>query len=197
LIAERRRERNRNVPQIFGKTITLGTVRNVVRGTAGTALFLAGILVLGVALHGAPWRSLLMRKASDSQTATGAPVGVTGLEPPSLFPAPPSVIGRPDGELARDADVKRLFAPFAARGVMNFVRGHRELVRTDSAAPLSYRWLRAAGKLERVEDFVAIARSPANDRPRWPEPQTPRDWEAARGLLVLYERLGPLWDEDG
>jgi hypothetical protein len=171
--------------------------RNVFRAAVGMALVVIGVGVISLTIDNAERRRTLTARAPDTPAST---LPEPPSAPPPLnsrFPAVPTINGRSDVEVSRDARIRGLFSPFTGSGEMNFVRGHRELVRTDGRAPLSYRWLRDAGKLERVEAFVGVATDPENDRPLWPRPQTPADWEAARGLLVLYMRLGPLWDDEG
>lgn len=166
-------------------------VRTWVRTAVGV-----GVALLGVALFALTIDDMAQRRnvVTPSGPSTSSTVPTT-LPPRSEsgFPRVPETAGRTDADLARDPAIRALFAPFTSAGEMNFVRAHAELVLTDTPAPLAYRWLRAAGKLERVEDFVAVATDPDNDRPHWPHPQSDADWHAARELLALYDRLGPLW----
>jgi hypothetical protein len=168
-------------------------VRNVARVLVGVAVIAAGVALISRGVRVAERDETRSKRSTTVEVETKPNVERTP-QATSRLPAIPRTTGRSDSELAQDARIRGIFAPFADAGVMNFVRGHYELVETDARRPISYRWARAAGRLATVDDFLSVASDPANDRPHWPPIESAADREAATALFSLYQRLAPIWE---
>jgi hypothetical protein len=114
----------------------------------------------------------------------------------------PNLTGLSSYDVARNADVRDLFAPFTTPGYMVrqcvYEEGGRTPTRCQWRRSSTPQWLFLSLPRDTSYDlrsWLAVATDPENDRPHWPKPQTPEDWQHAEQLFALYTRLVPIWWE--
>lgn len=111
-------------------------------------------------------------------------------------------------ELAKDPAVQARFAPFLSPGrryPARYEGSVRWLERKPwgrtPPGPVSLRELSTGGVLDNLQSFVVAAASTKsktssqNDRPHWPMPTTPAEWDACRADFALFQELAPVWVE--
>ncbi len=111
-------------------------------------------------------------------------------------------------KLAKDADIQARFAPFLASGrryPARYEGSVRWLERKPSGRtaprPVSLRELKTGGVLDDFDCFIAAATSSKsktsaqNDRPHWPMPAAPTEWQSLRRDFELFQQLLPVWVE--
>lgn len=111
-------------------------------------------------------------------------------------------------KLAKDPAVQARFTPFLSPGrryPARYEGSVRWLERKPwgrtPPGPVTLKELSTGGVLDSLQNFVVAAASSKsktgaqNDRPHWPMPTTPAEWNACRADFALFQELAPIWVE--
>lgn len=111
-------------------------------------------------------------------------------------------------KLANDPAVQARFAPFLNPG-RRYPARYEGSVRWLERKPwgrtppraVTLKELSTGGVLDNLQNFVVAGASSKsrtgaqNDRPHWPMPTTPAEWDACRADFALFQELTPIWVE--
>lgn len=111
-------------------------------------------------------------------------------------------------KLAKDPAIQARFTPFLSPG-RRYPARYEGSVRWLERKPwgrtppraVTLKELSTGGVLDSLQNFVVAAASTKsktssqNDRPHWPMPTTPAEWDACQADFALFQELTPIWVE--